>query len=151
MVVYWAEGAKTEYQDFFSAFLNPTKDNEDIVHDILEKLTEGQYIDVKDIKINKDQKFYVLCLSPNAARLSVRFFYENSFGNMLENLEKHYQRLNIPKLKKDEIDYLGSMICYKRQSIKEPKTKRLLPIWQQWCWRQFFRITDIRQACILIH
>ena len=46
---------------------------------------------------------------------------------MLENLEKHYQRLNIPKLKKDEIDYLGSMICYKRQSIKEPKTKRLLP------------------------
>ena len=107
MVVYWAEGAKTEYQDFFSTFLNPTKDNEDIVHDILEKLTEGQYIDVKDIKINKDQKFYVLCLSPNAARLSVRFFYENSFGNMLENLEKHYQRLNIPKLKKDEIDYLG--------------------------------------------
>ena len=100
MVVYWAEGAKTEYQDFFSTFLNPTKDNEDIVHDILEKLTEGQYIDVKDIKINKDQKFYVLCLSPNAARLSVRFFYENSFGNMLENLEKHYQRLNIPKLKR---------------------------------------------------
>ncbi|WP_270206280.1 type I-C CRISPR-associated protein Cas8c/Csd1, partial [Clostridium butyricum] len=48
MVVYWAEGAKTEYQDFFSTFLNPTKDNEDIVHDILEKLTEGQYIDVKD-------------------------------------------------------------------------------------------------------
>ena len=37
----------------------------------------------------------------------MRFFYENSFGNMLENLEKHYQRLNIPKLKKDEIDYLG--------------------------------------------
>ena len=57
MVVYWAEGAKTEYQDFFSTFLNPTKDNEDIVHDILEKLTEGQYIDVKDIKINKEAKF----------------------------------------------------------------------------------------------
>ena len=151
MVVYWAEGAKTEYQDFFSTFLNPTKDNEDIVHDILEKLTEGQYIDVKDIKINKDQKFYVLCLSPNAARLSVRFFYENSFGNMLENLEKHYQRLNIPKLKKDEIDYLGVDDLLQETINQRTKNKKAIAIWQQWCWRQFFRITDIRQACILIH
>ena len=124
IVVYWAEEAKTEYQDFFSAFLNPTKDNEDVVHDVLEKLTEGQYIDVKDIKINKDQKFYVLCLSPNAARLSVRFFYQNSFGNILENLEKHYQRLNIPKPKWAEMEYLGVDDMLKETVNQKSKDKK---------------------------
>ena len=124
MVVYWAEEAKTEYQDFFSAFLNPTKDNEDVVHDVLEKIEKGQYIDVKDIKINTDQRFYILCLAPNAARLSVRFFYQNSFGNILRNLKNHYQRLEVPKPKWAEMEYLGVDDMLKETVNQKSKDKK---------------------------
>lgn len=124
MVVYWAEEAKTEYQDFFFTFLNPTKDNEDVVHDVLEKIEKGQYIDVKDIKINTDQRFYILCLAPNAARLSVRFFYQNSFGNILRNFKNHYQRLEVPKPKWAEIEYLGVDDMLKETVNQKSKDKK---------------------------
>ncbi|WP_461877702.1 type I-C CRISPR-associated protein Cas8c/Csd1 [Fusicatenibacter sp.] len=124
MVVYWAEEAKTEYQDFFSTFLNPTKDNEDVVHDVLEKIEKGQYIDVKDIKINTDQRFYILCLAPNAARLSVRFFYQNSFGNVLRNFKNHYQRLEVPKPKWAEMEYLGVDDMLKETVNQKSKDKK---------------------------
>ncbi len=42
-----------------------------------------------------DKTFYVLGLSPNAARLSVRFFLKNRFGTWLDNIKKHEGRLDI--------------------------------------------------------
>ena len=57
--------------------------------------------------MNPEKKFYILCLAPNAARLSVRFFYQDSFGNILQNIAAHYERMNIirPSFEKDE--FLG--------------------------------------------
>lgn len=97
MVIYWAEEAKTEYQDIFSAFINPQKDNQQVMQNVFEKLNKDEYFDIGDVKLNPKQNFYILGLAPNAARLSVRFFYHNSFGAILENLEKHYKRLEIVK------------------------------------------------------
>src|SRR5699024_864443 len=37
--------------------------------------------------------FYMLGLAPNAARLSVRFFYANSFGAFVRNVQAHQDRL----------------------------------------------------------
>ena len=42
-----------------------------------------------------EKKFYVLGLSPNGGRISVRFFYENTFGNMLKHVNEHNERLMI--------------------------------------------------------
>lgn len=53
------------------------------------------------------QNFYILALAPNAARLSVRFFYVNSFGSILKNIAEHYERLSIVKPVREEQDYLG--------------------------------------------
>lgn len=39
--------------------------------------------------------FFVLGLAPNAARLSVRFFWRDTFGHIVENIAKHYERLAI--------------------------------------------------------
>lgn len=107
MVVYWAESAKKEYQDIFSYFIAPTIDNQKVIRDVFEKLKKGEYFNINDIKLNPDQKFYILSLAPNAARLSVRFFYQNSFGEILKNIEKHYERLEIVKPAWDEERYLG--------------------------------------------
>lgn len=107
MVVYWAESAKKEYQDIFSYFIAPTIDNQKVIRDVFEKLKKGEYFNINDIKLNPDQKFFILSLAPNAARLSVRFFYQNSFGEILKNIERHYERLEIVKPAWDEERYLG--------------------------------------------
>lgn len=107
MVVYWAESAKKEYQDIFSYFIAPTIDNQKVIRGVFEKLKKGEYFNINDIKLNPDQKFFILSLAPNAARLSVRFFYQNSFGEILKNIEKHYERLEIVKPAWDEERYLG--------------------------------------------
>lgn len=107
MVVYWAESAKKEYQDIFSYFIAPTIDNQKVIRDVFEKVKKSEYFNINDIKLNPDQKFYILSLAPNAARLSVRFFYQNSFGEILKNIEKHYERLEIVKPAWDEECYLG--------------------------------------------
>ena len=41
--------------------------------------------------------FYILGLSPNAARLSVRFFYESGFGVLLRNLAAHGAALRMQR------------------------------------------------------
>ena len=107
IIVYWAEEAKTEYQDALLALLNPVKDNQREVHGFFEKLRKDEQIIIDDIELNPSQKFYILCLAPNAARLSVRFFYQSSFGNITKNLACHYERMKMIKPKWEEREYLG--------------------------------------------
>ena len=54
--------------------------------------------------MDPNMEFYVLGLSPNAARLSVRFFLRNSFGAFLRNAQTHQQRLEIIKPTYDKFD-----------------------------------------------
>ena len=37
--------------------------------------------------LDPSMEFYILSLSPNAARLSVRFFLRNTFGGFLRNVQ----------------------------------------------------------------
>lgn len=97
MIVFWAESGKEEYQKTFMSWMNPQVDNQEEMKKLFGNLQRGIRVDVQDIQLNMEQKFYILCLAPNAARLSVRFFYQNSFGNIMENLSKHYQRMEIVK------------------------------------------------------
>lgn len=97
MVVYWAESAQTQYQDIFKNFFDSSIDNQKELEKIFGNLKNGLVVDIDDVKIDLNQRFYILCLAPNAARLSIRFFYQNSFGNILENLSRHYKRMLIVK------------------------------------------------------
>ena len=47
--------------------------------------------------MDPSQNFYVLGISPNAARLSVRFFLHSSFGQFAKNLQGHADRLSITR------------------------------------------------------
>lgn len=42
-------------------------------------------------------RFYLLALSPNAARLSVRFFFQSTIRELLDNLRCHYQDMAIER------------------------------------------------------
>ena len=107
MVVYWAESGKEEYQKCFFDILRPTKDNQKKLRDIFDSLKEDTKVYLENAEMDSEQKFYILALAPNAARLSVRFFYMNSFGKILQNIAEHYERLSIVKPAWAEQDYLG--------------------------------------------
>ena len=79
MVVYWAENGQKAYQDVFSFALVPTVDNRETIREIFDCIKKDQPIKVEDIEMDSEQRFYILGLAPNAARLSVRFFYQDSF------------------------------------------------------------------------
>lgn len=49
----------------------------------------------KALNIEADKKFYILGLAPNAARLSIRFFYHNTLGDLMKHILEHQQRLEI--------------------------------------------------------
>ena len=96
-VVCWAKGAEAQYTDFadFSLFGDtlPEEWTEDDLHDAMKKLADG--LPCPELSLNPDHPFYILGLSPNAARLSVRFFCRDSFGNLAKHVNEHYERLRI--------------------------------------------------------
>lgn len=64
---------------------------------ILRAVSAGESIQWQGAELDPQTRFYVLGLSPNEGRLSVRFFYQNSFGGMLRHIEEHYERLEIQR------------------------------------------------------
>ena len=72
----------------------------------LHHLAKGDSIHWEESLLNPDMPFYVLGLAPNAARLSIRFFWQNSFGALARNLALHYERLKIVRRKDDNFDAL---------------------------------------------
>ena len=54
----------------------------------------------------KRQEFFILGISLNIARLSVRFFLRNSFGEIMRRVQEHYERLEIVRPSLDKREYL---------------------------------------------
>lgn len=127
MTVFWAESGKKEYPTTFFSLMNPKIDNQKEMKKVFGNLSKGIWVDVDDIKLNPEQKFYILCLAPNAARLSVRFFYENSYGNILKNLAKHYERMRIVRPSWEEREYLGIKEMLDETVNQKLKEKTAIP------------------------
>ena len=113
-VVYWAQSPKRIYRDIFSFSLNPVfeegEEQREVVVDkgarrdvgaIFGKLLEGVTVDDFKNTFDPKMRFFVLGLAPNASRLSIRFFYENDFGLVMENVKAHYDALEIERAPKD--------------------------------------------------
>ena len=107
-IVFWAESPKKIYQDFISLYINGgmINNDEDIgkdevaaseVKSIFEKIAHGKPIDELSDVFDKRTNFHILAISPNAARLAVRFFISNSFGELVNKIAIHYQDLRIEK------------------------------------------------------
>lgn len=125
-VVFWAENGEEEYQDIFMAFLNPVKDNWKVAKELFDKIKSYRAGDWKDTALNLEQECYVLGIAPNAARLSVRFFYRDSFGNILDNIRKHYERMQMVKPAYEERDYLGIIDMVEETVNQKSKEKKLI-------------------------
>ena len=95
-VVCWAQGGQPAYQDacmemlFSHGGLTETE-----LLGLLDRLAHGKPVDWNGITLDPDTHFYLLGLAPNAARLSVRFFRQDTFGALAENVQRHYDDLRI--------------------------------------------------------
>lgn len=96
-VVFWTERA-TPMEHLFSAFMVPEYKAEyeslrENLHRLLRHVSKGQY-PIKELG-DPETPFYVLGLSPNAGRISVRFWYMCSLGDIFTHLSQHMQDLEI--------------------------------------------------------
>ena len=96
-VVCWAEGAEPQYSAFAALSLFGDNLPEGLtdrdLQDTMRNLAQGLPCD--SLKLDPQRPFYILGLAPNAARLSVRFFYRDSFGTLMKHVNDHHERLEI--------------------------------------------------------
>lgn len=100
-IVCWAENAAPAYSNamlmFFCGGSEARGVSESDLAAALKALSQGRPVSFLDDKLDPNQNFYVLGISPNAARLSVRFFLHSSFGQFAKNLQDHADRLSITR------------------------------------------------------
>lgn len=105
-VLFWAEDGSTAFQDLFAGYTfgAPAPYEAKDLQETVKSLCQGLPTLFDGSRLDPDMTFYILGLSPNAARLSVRFFLKNSFGNFARFVQAHYERLEIarPSYAKDE-------------------------------------------------
>lgn len=114
--VFWAETEDRTCEDLARFLMNPREEKVDpdddependvrvrdkktrkLVGDILKKVRAGQKINRADIHTDPETNFYILGLSPNNARLAVRFWYMDSFGNFVARVGRHHLDMEIVK------------------------------------------------------
>lgn len=97
--VFWAEAADgetaTAAEDFFADIMTPPDDEQQSqkVFDILEQIAKGRPLQEIAPDLSPDTRFYILGLAPNAARISIRFWLDTTFGQLAANLAQHWQDL----------------------------------------------------------
>lgn len=119
-MVFWAENADPQCQDYFSMCIDPQEDENELISKIMSNLSSGTFID-EGVQLNTP--FYVLGLAPNASRLSVRFFLRDTFGNMMSNLKRHHDRLEIVKPSFEKKRYL-SLYSLLNETVNQKSTDK---------------------------
>ncbi|WP_409969257.1 type I-C CRISPR-associated protein Cas8c/Csd1 [Bengtsoniella intestinalis] len=97
-LVCWAETGDTAYQDVAMMGMMGQSPQEELESDLIRTislLADGMPAQWDDVELSPQTSFYILGLAPNAARISVRFFLRNTFGQFLANVQAHQERLDI--------------------------------------------------------
>lgn len=108
-LLFWAESGEEAYTDALKRFGFGGGDEDDQYKEedlkgLMESLAEGADVEWDGTRIDPNMTFYILGISPNAARLSVRFFLRNSFGQFIRSVKAHYDRLEIVRPSFDPFD-----------------------------------------------
>lgn len=124
-LVYWAEGAEPAYGSAFMAMMGMGgEDKNEITQKelsgVLTALCQGNTVKWENVPLNPKNRFYILGLAPNASRLSVRFFLQNTFDEFAQNYQKHQEDLDIVRPAFDERETLSMWALLRETAIKSP-------------------------------
>lgn len=73
---------------------------------ILSRVAKGARVDEALLGFPPEVKTYILGLAPNNSRLAVRFWHQDSFGNLVERVSRHYQDLSLERQFESQKEYL---------------------------------------------
>ena len=100
--VFWAEAAgdpsvAEQAEELFSNLADPPTDEERAaeVADRLALVARGRALAEVNPEVDENAPFYVLGLAPNAARVSIRFWYQNSIGAIARRIGEHFRDMHI--------------------------------------------------------
>jgi len=115
--VFWAETTKKTCENLAHFLIDPVDEPEEsgeveskdgikkqdlqtrqLVSDILQKVKDGKHLEEKDLGVDPDKtNFFILGLAPNNARLAVRFWYQDNFGNFIKRVARHHLDMEIER------------------------------------------------------
>jgi len=103
--VFWAVAGNgqtaQQAESLFAFMLNmPTDDGEQTaqIKPILDKIAKGRPLNEFAPNLDPETRFFVLGLAPNAARLSIRYWLDTTFGQLANNISEHFQDLSLNPL-----------------------------------------------------
>ncbi len=99
--VFWADASNTEVveevESLFGSLFSDVDESmqSDKVGTLLAKMRSG--LPIKDFapELERGVRFYVLGLAPNAARISIRFYFEDDFGTLAANYQRFVKEMRI--------------------------------------------------------
>lgn len=119
--VFWADGSDAEvvsiaegaFAVMFDGVDEAARDEAETgkVGILLERLRRGEALETLDPKLTKGVRFHVLGLAPNAARLSVRFYFEDDFGVLAENYQRFVDEMRIEPMWREPYPPLWRYLC----------------------------------------
>ena len=120
-IVFWADDNNSdECSDIFAQFFNDEEDAETVninLKKVFEYLKEGKKADIGDYFENLNSIFYIAGITPNNSRISVRFVYRNSFGNILEGICRFYGDIMLDDTEKQVLLWMI------KKELVSPKSK----------------------------
>ncbi len=94
--VFWSEKSSSFEADFSMFFSEPPKDNPDVgtekVKSLFESVTSGSYLND-----DGEDRFYILGLAPNAARISVRYWQVGTISEFALRIRQYFEDFSIIK------------------------------------------------------
>jgi len=122
--VFWTERA-SPIEGFMGVILDPRDDAADLasVRLFLEAARDGKQLPgIEDPEL----QIFILGLSPNASRLSVRFWYTSTVGDISNKIGQHFRDLAIVRSEKDP-EFPGMWQLLKETAV-QGKTENIPPL-----------------------
>lgn len=129
-IVCWAAGAKPQYPALSLAAIfgstPPQGMDENAVRSAVRRLAEG--LPCPELDLEPERPFYILGLAPNAARLSVRFFYQDTFGALMQNVNAHHTRMEIVRPANDPYETISLWAMLRETVNPNSRDKAASPV-----------------------
>ena len=136
--VFWA-ASRNPVESLFADLFDPPPEVEKVpatqddqqttgqIRGLLKAMRNGRKATDFLLGLEEDVQFYILGLSPNAARLSIRFWEANSLGTLLERVGRHYEQLYLVRQFDGEPEFppLWRLLC---QTASLGKAENISPV-----------------------
>jgi CRISPR-associated protein Csd1 len=100
ITVFWAEAAENAEAELAESFMSEVISPTDVQETqglaaLLQQVAQGVPLKTLRPDLEPSTKFYILGLSPNAARLAIRFWYATTLDELAQRLAQHYRDLRL--------------------------------------------------------